>query len=646
VSSKAKRKRVKARNERLAERPQLVEKVPAAIEPMVEGFQRHTQITITLCVLLAVITFAVYFRATQNPFVNYDDQGYVVENTRIQQGLSAATFRWALTSFDDTNWHPLTWLSHALDWQLFGPNAGGHHLTSVLLHVMNTILLFLLLTRATGSIGKSLLVAFLFALHPINVESVAWVAERKNVLCMFFSLLTLGAYGWYARHPRIDRYVVVAVLFILALAAKPMAVTLPFALLLLDFWPLYRVESVAPPSEAFPVPQAPFARLALEKLPLLALSVASSLITMAAQKAAVATNQHVPMLVRFINAVYAYSMYIVKAFWPVHLASFYPYEGYRLEGWKFLLCVCFLAGVTIWTWRNRSHPYLPLGWFWFLGTLVPMIGLVQVGDQAMADRYAYLPLIGIFVIVVWGVSDIAQAWSLNVRWCAAAAGVFLAVLSVLTWRQIGIWHSSRDLWFHALDVTKDNYMAEDYAGSALLVENFQSTGARHQDEALVHFRNAVRINPNDAISHLNLGADMHERGQIREAMQEYQAVLGLTNDSHLLAKAFIDLGAAAQQLGDFAAADEYYQHALQLEPRNDVILMNRGKLRMSRRIQEMAASASAKQSPTAYLELGQLQQAAGQLLDARQSYETAIKLNPKFTAAQEALSKLGQAFHD
>jgi protein O-mannosyl-transferase len=644
LSSKAKRKRIKARNERLAERPRLVEveKIPAAVEP-VEGFQRPTQITITLCVLLAVATFAVYFRATQNPFVNYDDQGYVVENTRIQQGLTTATFRWALTSFDATNWHPLTWLSHALDWQLFGPNAGGHHLTSVLLHVINTILLFLLLARVTGSTGKSLLVAFLFALHPFNVESVAWISERKNVLCMFFILLTIGAYGWYARRPRIDRYIIVALLFILALAAKPMAVTLPFVLLLLDFWPLYRVEFVAPPSEVFPVPQASFARLALEKLPLLALSIASSLITMAAQKPAVATNQHVPMLVRFINAVYAYSMYVVKAFFPMHFASFYPYEGYRLEGWKFLLCILFLASVTILIWRNRSHPYLPFGWFWFLGTLVPMIGLVQVGDQAMADRYAYLSLIGIFVIAVWGIADIAQARNLNLRWCAAAAGVLLAVLSVLTWRQIGIWHSSRDLWFNALAVTKDNYMAEDYAGSALLVENFQATGARHLDDALVHFRNAVRINPNDAISHLNLGADMHERGQLREAMQEYQAVLGLTNDSHLLAKAFIDLGAAAQQLGDFTAADQYYQRAMQLEPANNTIFLNRGKLRMSRKIQELAASASTQPSPKAYLELGQLQEAAGQIVDARQSYETAIKLNPKFTPAQEALSKLSQA---
>jgi protein O-mannosyl-transferase len=640
VASKGRRKRIRARGERTAERAQLVLVEPAVEEAPSEGFERRTQVIVTLCVLLAVATFAVYFRATQNPFVNYDDQGYVVENAHVQQGLTAATFRWALTSFDATNWHPLTWISHAFDIQLFGMNAGGHHLTSVLLHLMNSVLLFLLLARATGSIGKSLLVAFLFALHPFNVESVAWISERKNVLCMFFFLLTLGAYGWYARRPRIDRYLVVAALFVLALAAKPMAVTLPFALLLLDFWPLYRVGSVSSPSEAFPVAQFPFRTLVLEKLPLLGLSVASSLITMLAQKSAVATNEHVPLLVRFVNAAYAYTMYVVKAFLPIHFASFYPYEGYRLDWWRFLLCMAFLIGVTVWVWKNRAHTYLPLGWFWFLGTLVPMIGLVQVGDQAMADRYAYLPLIGIFVIVVWGLADLVDRFAVDLRWPVATAAAVLVVLSILTWRQIGIWHSSRDLWFHALDVTKDNYMAEDYAGSALLIENFHATGGRRLDEAMVHFQNAVRINPNDAISHLNLGADMHERGQLREAITQYLAVLQLTNDQHLLAKTFIDLGAASQQLGDYNGADQYYQQAMQLEPRNDLILMNRGKLAMNKRIQQLAASASAKPSAAAYLELGQLQEAAGQPVNARESYQTAIKLNPRFAPAQEALSKL------
>jgi len=609
-----------------------------------ETRQRRTIANAVIAILLAGLTFAVYFRALTNPFVNYDDQGYVVENSQVQQGLTLAAFRWALTATAATNWHPLTWMSHALDCQLFGLNPAGHHLTSVLFHVLNSVLLFLLLLRVTRSTARSLLVAALFALHPINVESVAWVAERKNVLCMFFVLLTLAAYGWHARRPKILRYLAVVVLFILALAAKPMAVTLPFALLLLDFWPLRRVALTSPeaPSSAFPVPQLRFGRLVLEKLPLVFLSAASSVVTLFAQKAAVATNEHVPLLARLVNACYAYSMYVVRAFWPPSLASFYPYEGYRLPVWQFLLCLLFLIAATVWIWRNRARPYLPVGWFWFLGTLVPMIGLVQVGDQAMADRYAYLPLIGIFVMVVWGAADFAGKHKFDERLSIAAVAVVLILLSLLTWRQIGYWHSSRDLWAHALDVTKANYMAEDYVGSALLVENYQATGQRHLDEALVHFQNAVRINPNDAISHLNLGADMHEHGQLHEAIEQYQTVLSLTQDPHLVAKSLIDLGAASQQLGDFAASEQYYREAQKLEPENNVIFLNLGKLGMAERVQELTASAAAHPTPAVYLQLGQLQQAVGMIADARRSFETALKLNPKFVEAQKALDGLSR----
>lgn len=617
----------------------------AVAEAKRESSQPCAKVNLTICVLLAALTFVVYIRALTNPFVNYDDQGYVVENSQVQQGLTLATLRWALTSTDATNWHPLTWLSHAADCQLFGLNPKGHHLTSVLLHVCNVVLLFLLLARVTGSTIRSLLVAALFALHPINVESVAWTAERKTVLCMFFVLLTLGAYGWYALRPRAGRYLAVVALFILALAAKPMAVTLPFALLLLDFWPLGRVSSLPTASEIFPVPRVSFRRLVLEKLPLVLLSAASCAVTLFAQKAAVATNEHVPLLVRLANASYAYSMYVAKAFWPVGLASFYPYEGYRLPVWTFVLCTLFLIGVTAWTWSKRTRTYFPVGWFWFLGTLVPMIGLVQVGDQAMADRYAYLPLIGIFVMVVWGAADLAEKLRFEVRLLRAAAVMILLALSLLTWRQIGFWRSSRDLWTHALRVTQDNYMAEDYVGSALLVEKYEATGQRHLDEALVHFQNAVRINPNDAISHLNLGADMHEHGRLRAAIEQYQTVLSLTQDPHLVAKCFIDLGAAFQQLGDYAASEQYYHEAQKIEPDNEVILLDLGKLGMVKRARELADAAAAHPTPSAYLQLGQLQQAAGMIPEARQSYQTALKLNPKFVDAQKALASIEPDTH-
>jgi Tfp pilus assembly protein PilF len=635
---------------RNAPKPQDVSKIaasgPVFVGPLAD-LRRRTNVNLRIAILLAIVTFAVYFRALTNPFVNYDDPGYVVENSQVQQGLTLATLRWALTSTDATNWHPLTWLSHALDCQLFGLNPTGHHLTSVLLHVFSSVLLFLLLARVTGSTAKSFCVAALFALHPINVESVAWVAERKNVLCMFFVLLTLGTYGWYARRPDVGRYLTVVVLFILALAAKPMAVTLPFALLLLDFWPLQRVASASSrsASEVFPVPQKRFWRLFAEKLPLVFLSAASSAVTLFAQKAAVATNEHVPLLVHLLNACYAYSMYVARAFWPLRLASFYPYEGYTLPVWQFALCVFFLIGISALVWRLRARTYLPVGWLWFLGTLVPMIGLVQVGDQAMADRYAYLPLIGIFVMVVWGIAELVEKRQVNARLCAAVVAVVLASLSLLTWRQIGYWRSSRDLWTHALAVTKDNYMAEDYVGSALLVEAYQATGQRHLDEALVHFQNAVRINPNDAISHLNLGADMHEHGRLREAIEQYQTVLSLTRDPHLVTKSLIDLGAASQQLEDYSASERYYREAQKWEPDNQVIFMNLGKLGMAERVQELAASAAAHPTPVAYLQLGQLQQAAGMTAAARQSFETALKLNPKFDEARKALTSLGPDTH-
>jgi len=596
-----------------------------------------------LGVLLAVATFAVYYRATLNPFVNYDDQAYVLENVQVQQGLTAATVKWAFSSSYASNWHPLTWLSHALDCQFFGLNPAGHHFSSLLLHTLNALLLFLILARATGAPVRSFFVAALFALHPINVESVAWIAERKNVLSMFFLLLSLGAYGWYARRPSIARYLVPFLLFACALAAKPMVVTLPFLLLLVDFWPLQRVLGAASPSSAFPVQQFPFLRLVLEKIPLLFLSGCSSLLTLAAQSTVITSNARLPLSARLANALYAYSMYIVKTFWPVRLASFYPYEGLRLSTWQVLLFLLFLAGLTVWIWRERARLYLPVGWFWFLGSLVPVIGLVQVGDQAMADRYAYLPLVGIFCILVWGAFDLAQNRKLDLRVVAAVAGLALAVLSFMTWRQIGVWKSSYDLWSHALEVTTDNYMAENYVGTAELVQNFEATGQRYSPEALVHFQNAVRINPTDPISHLNLGADLHEHGHLPEAIEQYKAVLQLTRDPHLVEKCLLDLGAAERQLGHFSEGREYDLQVLKMDPSSDVALDNLGKLAMEEQIQQLARTASSTPSANAYFQLGALQQGAQHIPDAIVSYREALKLDPRFQEARRALDTLNHA---
>jgi hypothetical protein len=615
---------------------------PAPAPAVSDSFAKEARLKFGLCVLLALATFAVYYRAITNPFVNYDDQAYVLENTQVQQGLTAATIKWAFVSSYASNWHPLTWLSHALDCQLFGLNPAGHHFSSLLLHIFNALLLFLILARATGAPIRSFLVAALFALHPINVESVAWVAERKNVLSMFFLLLSLGAYGWYARRPIMARYLAPLLLFACALAAKPMVVTLPFLLLLVDFWPLQRVLGAAPPSSAFRVPQFSFGRLVLEKVPLLFLSGCSSLITLAAQSTVITSNLHLPFHVRLANAIYAYSMYIVKTLWPVHLASFYPYEGLRLGTWRVLLFLVFLVGITVLVWRERARLYMPVGWLWFLGSLVPMIGLVQVGDQAMADRYAYLPLVGVFCILVWGAADLTQHRKLDLRVVGGVAGFALAVLSFMTWRQIGVWKSSYDLWSHALQVTTDNYMAENYVGTAELVQTFEATGQRYSPEALAHFQNAVRINPKDPIGHLNLGADLHEHGHLPEAIEQYKAVLQLTRDPHLVEKSLLDLGAAEQQLRHFSAGREYDLQVLKMDPSSEVALDNLGKLGMEEQIQQLARKASSAPSANAYFQLGELQQGAQHIPDAIVSYQAALKLDPKFQEARRALDALSQ----
>lgn len=608
-----------------------------AIEP-----PRIGRLDLVLCILLAALTLAVYFRATLNPFVNFDDPSYVVENPHVQQGLTRATVIWAFTNRYEMNWHPLTWLSHAVDYRLFGLNPAGHHWMNVLLHVFNSLILFLLLTRATGSRVKSLIVAALFALHPINVESVAWVAERKNVLSMFFLLLTVAAYGWYARRPRLERYLLTAFFFALALAAKPMVVTLPLLLLLIDFWPLGRVRRLTAASEAFPVRQFSALWLAVEKIPLLVLSASSSLLTIWAQRPVISKNELLPLTARVANAIYAYAAYIGKTFWPTRLASFYPYEGLRMGGWKVFLCALFLLAISGWVWRQRSHLYFPVGWLWFLGSMVPVIGLVQVGDQAMADRYAYLPLIGIFCMLVWGAGEFVQRRGLDVRAVLGVTAAVLGLLSFLTWKQIGIWHSSLDLWANAVAVTRDNYVAENYVGTAILLDDYKNKGQRFSDRAYVHFQNAIRIKPTDPISHLNIGAYLHEKGRYREAIEEYRLTLKLTEDPYLVEKALIDLGAACQQLGDYSTGKQYYLQVLKMDPSNELAFENLGKLGVEENIDQQARAAAAKPSAAAYFQLGESQQAAQHISEARASFLQALKLNPNLKPAQEALNGLDQ----
>jgi tetratricopeptide (TPR) repeat protein len=591
-----------------------------------------------ICVLLFAATLAVYGQLRRAPFIRLDDPSYVTENPHVQAGLTRGTITWALTTTDQANWHPLTWLSHALDCQLFGLNPAGPHLVNVLLHGINAVLIFLLLVGATGRTWTSLLIAALFALHPFNVESVAWISERKSVLSMLFFLSALGAYGWYTRRPSLPRYLAVAVLFLLGLASKPMVITLPCVLLLLDFWPLQRISDWGPPSKAFAAPQASLARIAVEKLPLLLLSAVSAVITIVAQHSgqAIASFDLIPLRLRVENAVYSYGVYVWKAFFPTGLAPYYPHPFGTLPTWRVVLVLLSLCAVTVLVWRQHSrHRHLVTGWLWFLGTLVPMIGLVQVGGQAMADRYAYLPLLGIFLMVVWAAGDLGDRLHLTLQARVIASAVLLAAMSFAAWRQIGYWTSTYALWTHTLEVTENNFRAEDNLGVALVELG------RYAD-ALVHFQNAAAIYPEDEISHINIAALLARQGDLRDAIVEYEAALRLTSSPQDQTVAYSDLGAIYRQLGDNATARANYLQALHLDPQFMPALTGLGEVEREMMTSKMAEAIIAHPSGEGYAQLGQLLQQSGREAEARSAYEQALKLNPRLTEARKALESLQQ----
>jgi len=607
--------------------------------------------TLLICLLLAILTFVLYSPVLGHSFIeSYDDDSYVTNNSHVQAGLTWGTLTWALTSTEFSNWHPLTWFSHALDCELYGLNPAGHHFTNLLLHALSVVLLFLLLLRATGATGRSFLVAALFAVHPFNVESVAWIAERKNVLSTFFFLLTLAAYGGYALKPNLKRYLAVAALFALGLAAKPMVVTLPCVLLLLDFWPLRRIRGWGESSPQDltevedretsakflsldpipPVPQVSLLRLVLEKLPLLALSAADSAVTMFAQRSYGSMKLALPLGVRLENAVYAYAMYVWKAFWPVPLAVFYPHPGATLAIWQVALASLFLVAVSALVWRERARrPYLVTGWLWCLGTLVPVIGLVQVGEQAMADRYAYVPLIGIFLMVVWVAADVCDKKQLSFASRAKIAAAVLVILILFTCYQIPHWQSGYELWLHTVNVTKDNFNAEANLGVTLL-------SLDRNPEALPHLQNAARIRPRDAVSHLNLGVALEVNGRTREAIAEFDTALQLAPKPEGRAVAYEALGRLYGKLGNYAQARTNYQQALSVDPQRAGAKKGLAEIDFSDALRNAAESPSG----AAFLRLGQLLQQAGRVDQARNAYEHALQLDPKLTAAQQALDSL------
>lgn len=595
-------------------------------------------------ILLALITFAVYFRVIYHPFSNYDDGEYVGNNLQIQKGFSSATLRWALTSVEHANWHPLTWLSHALDWQLFGSNPSGHHVTSLLLHMLNVVLLFFFLATVTRSTPRSLLVAALFAVHPINVESVAWVAERKNVLCTLFFLLALLAYTRYARRPNVARYLLVASLFAFALTAKAMVVTLPFVLLLLDFWPLQRIEDWSPPSPVSTAPQLPAWKIAIEKLPLLALSGAGSVITFIAQRkdGALGSTVMFPLGLRVTNAIVSYVAYLWKAVWPVHLSVLYPYPSKGLPVWQVLLSALILYGVSVWVWRERSRrSYLITGWCWFLGMMVPVIGLIQVGEQSMADRYAYLPLIGIFIMVVWGLSDLLEHAGSGLRHSAViTAALALALLSTLAWRQVRFWQTNLELWSHASAVTENNWAAEDVIGSLLLADAMNA-GVHYSSEAQIHFQKALEINPKDTEALSNIGGDLEAHGKPQDALEKFRLALQYAQEDGLKSKLLSQTASAYEQLGDFTTARRYYRDALKISPGADgTAFVGFARTFTDEKIARLTAELAQRPTAQGYTQLGQMQESAEYADAARVSYQQALLLDPKSEAARAALNRV------
>ncbi len=507
--------------------------------------------------VLVLATAVVYLQLNNYDFVNFDDDDYVTENRHVQTGLTSGNITWAFTTFHAGNWHPLTWISHMLDCQLFGLKPGLHHLVNLFFHMANTLLLFLILRRMTNALWQSAFVAALFALHPLHVESVAWVAERKDVLSTFFWMLTMGAYVFYVERRELKRYLLALFFFGLGLMAKPMLVTLPFVLLLLDYWPLRRLQMEKPladdsvNSEKFVKPhrkkkerrrsairaghvskpekqirqQPAIGHIILEKVPFFVLSLASSIVTYMAQQkgGAVRSLQSFPLTTRIANALVSYCGYIGKILWPENLALLYPHSGMP-PVWKVIGAVLFLGIITFLIIRTvKRFPWLTVGWLWYLGTLVPVIGLVQVGMQAMADRYTYVPIIGVLIMVAWGVPELLEKWRHRNAALATVTVVILCIFSFVTWKQVQYWQNNTTLFKHTLEKTTNNPIIHYNLGNLLASQG-------KFDDAIKQFRESIRISPGYAKAHNNLGNALLYQGRLDEAIGSYREALRINPD--------------------------------------------------------------------------------------------------------------------
>ncbi|MFZ0035446.1 MAG: tetratricopeptide repeat protein [Sedimentisphaerales bacterium] len=516
-------------------------------------------------VALSAATLATFWQVGSFEFLNYDDMAYVTRNEHVKEGLSLHNIIWAFTAIRSFNWHPLTWLSHMLDCQLFGLNPAGHHLTNLLLHTANTLLLFAILKRMTKAIWQSVFVAAVFALHPLHVESVAWIAERKDVLSTLFWLLTMAAYTGYVRHPGTSRYLLTVLIFTLGLMAKPMLVTLPFVLLLLDYWPFGRLESVkaaAPGSQKSPQKRVDWYgiyRLVREKIPFFVLSAISSVITFVVQRkeGAVSEIDAIPLMSRLANALVSYINYIGKTAWPTKLAVLYPHPLTNPPSLQIILNLLVLVAASAAViFLAVRHRYLLTGWFWYLGTLVPVIGLVQVGSQAMADRYTYVPLIGLSIIIAWGLADLLPKLRYREIMIGISMSAVLLTLSMCTHLQLRYWRNSITLFERALEVTEENAVAHYALGYALFEDD-------KVDKAMGHFKEALRINPSYIDAHNHMGLALMKQDKLKEAIEYFTKALLIKPD---YATAHFNLGWALARRGDIERATIQFREALQFKP--------------------------------------------------------------------------------
>ena len=593
---------------------------------------------ILLSVLLGLLVVALYLPALRNGFVNYDDPDYVTRNARVLQGLNWSNLKWAFgTDNPAANWHPLTWLSHMADVQVFGLRPWGHHLINIMLMAADAALLFLFLAMMTRKSWPSAAVAALFAVHPLNVEPVAWVAERKQELSLFFMFLTLIAYAWHVKKPGFGRYLAVAFLLALALMSKVMIMTLPFVLLLLDYWPLGRFSQRDTTGITTRFLNT-FFLLVAEKIPLFLLSTLAGWITVGIHRKEGALTASMPLFWRLKNAIYSYAVYLWKAVWPTRLAVFYPHPENHLPLWQVVLAALVIVAISALVWKYRTKKYLTVGWLWYLGTAFPMIGLIQSGRQGMADRYGDLPLIGVFIALVWLAAEAIEKQKVSPSIPVLSFAAVALLLMFQTHRQIAFWKDSETLFVHAVQVTKYNGIAENNLGAALMDKGDMAA-------AFPHFQAAVQYAPDLGSAHYNLGVALYRQGQIQEAANQYRLAIAHAGDAQEAAQAHNNLGVLYLGMNNLAAAKAEFDKAIALNPNEVNSYLARGTIEfqsgnINDAFVDFSQAVSRAPSPLSFYWLGRAEEAKGDFVRAKVAYQAALRMAPGMTEARTRLNSL------